>query len=68
MGTRDMTMVFSSFRSLPVSKKYLMPDMISSPMESQAFLKKWALKPSGPGALLGWILWNAAIISSLVTS
>ena len=68
LGTNEMTVAFNSLRSLPVSKKYLMPEMISSPIEFQARLKKCPLNPSASGALWGCKLIKAAEISSLVTS
>ena len=53
LGIKEMEVTTISFRSRPVSKKYLITEMMSSPIMCHVLLKKYPLKPSGPGALLG---------------
>jgi len=67
-GTIDKLVAFIYLRRKLVSKKLFTAATKSSPTTDQEALKKSAVKPSGPGALFGFMLKRVALISSTVTS
>ena len=67
LGTNVTAVQLSSFKSFPESKKDLTAAHTSVPTTFHIFWKNPAVKPSGPGALSGFILKITVFISSLVT-